>query len=246
MQITFTANLSKAQLILQTVVAKLDEATKDRNLRLFSDALEMISCLEVFLFYHDIMIQCYDCIKLYECFQKSSPLLVILIFYGNISLSCSSYSPLFLVRISSFKVLFLVSKQQVIIPNLEKVLFCDTPEIPSILKDYQMKYNSTTKAISHDSKATFNNTIKHYERPVSFIQTKIKYFLHSFILHIIVHSHQKILYLEHQLSIHSISRHLRYLLLQLFLNHQHLMLLLSMILVIVLLYLLILLKEWKQ
>ena len=208
MQITFTANLSKAQLILQTIVAKLNEESKNRNLRLFSDALEMISCLEVFLFYHDIRIQCYNCIKLYECFQKSSPLLVILLFYGNIGLSYYSYSLLFLVRISSCKRLFLLSKKEVTISNLEKVLFCDTPEIPSILNDYQMKYNSTSQTISHNSNVSFNNTIKHYERPVSFIQTKIKYSFYSCIIHIIVHSHQKILYLELLLNIHSISRHL--------------------------------------
>lgn len=56
--------------------------------------------------------------------------------------------------------------------DLEKVLFCDKEEIQPILKKCNITYNPETNTFKRGD--VFAHTIHHYERPVSFIQQKIK------------------------------------------------------------------------
>ena len=65
-----------------------------------------------------------------------------------------------------------MSKTEVTIPNLEKFLFCDSVEIESILKNYNIIYNRDSNTIKRVDKWT--NPVVHYDRPVSFIQERIK------------------------------------------------------------------------
>lgn len=67
----------------------------------------------------------------------------------------------------------MVGLNEVIMPNLEQFLFCDSFEIESILKNYNIVYNRDTHTIKRCG--TFINALIHYDRPVSFIQERIKW-----------------------------------------------------------------------